>query len=73
MNPFKKRIEQYIIFTFKFNLKLLTKPSHIFIDATFKVAPNNFYQLLNILVHIEKDKFTIPIIHVLMSNKSFLS
>ena len=70
INPIKNRLEQYIIFTSKYNLKFLSKASHIFIDATFKVAPKNFYQLINTLVHIEKDKFAIPIVNVLMSNKS---
>ena len=73
INPEKNRFEQYIIFTSILNLKFLTKATNIFIDATFKVAPKSFYQLLNILVHIEKESFTIPIIHVLMSNKSLLS
>ena len=42
-NPQKKRIEEYIIFTTKYHLKILSKATHIFIDATFKSAPPKFY------------------------------
>ena len=72
-NPIKKRIEQYIIFSSKFQLKFLIDATHIFIDATFKIAPKNFYQILNILVHNDKTKFTIQVAFILMINKSYLN
>ena len=59
------------MFTSKYNLKILPLASYIFINATFKLAPKDFYQILNILIFIENDKFTMPVCHVLMTNKSF--
>ena len=63
---------QFII-TFFFNLKFFSNCSHIFIDATFKVAPKKFYQVLNILVLDDADKFIMPIAHMIMTNKSYHS
>ena len=70
-NPIKNRIEQYIIFSSKFQIKFLIDATHIFIDATFKIAPKNFYQILNILAHNDKTKITIPVAFILMTNKSY--
>ena len=42
------RQESFIIVTSYFNLNFFSKASHIFFDATIKVAPKNFYQILNI-------------------------
>lgn len=42
-------------------------------DATFKVAPTNFYQLFNVLVYLEEEKICIPFVFVLMTSKSFLA
>lgn len=42
-------------------------------DATFKVAPKNFYQLFNVLVYLEEEKICIPFVFVLMTSKSFLA
>ena len=74
MNPSKKwKLEKYIILTSIFQFLFLTKATNIFIDATFKVAPKNFYQVLNIMVYEEKKKFTMPVVHILMSSKSYYS
>ena len=56
------RQEAFIILTSYFNLKFFSHPSHIFIDATFKIAPQNFYQVLNILICDDNNnnKFVIP-------------
>ena len=54
------RVEEYIIITSKFHLNFLAKVSYIFVDATFKIAPKNFYQVLNILGYEEETKFTMP-------------
>lgn len=67
------RVEEYIIITSKFHLNFLAKVSYIFVDATFKIAPKNFYQVLNMLGYEEETNFTMPIAHVLMTNKSYLS
>jgi hypothetical protein len=74
LNPSKNyRFEKYIILTSIFQLLFLSKASDIFIDATFKVAPQNFYQILNIMIYEESKTFTIPIAHVLMPGKSYYS
>ena len=68
-NPIKNRIEQNIIFSSKFQLKFLIDATHIFIDATFKIVPKNFYQILNILAHNDKTKFTIPVAFILITKQ----
>ena len=74
LNPSKNnRLEKFIILTIIFHLLFLKNSSHIFIDATFKVAPKNYYQILNILIYEEKNSFIFPVAHIIMSNKSFLS
>ena len=72
-NPQKNRIEQFIIFSSKFQLKILTEATNLFIDATFKVAPKNFYQVLNILAYNDNTKFIAPVCFILMTNKSYNS
>ena len=47
--------------------------SHLFIDATFKIAPKNYYQILNIIGYDETKNFNMPVFHIIMSNKSFES
>ena len=74
LNPQKKfREESYILFTTLWQLKLIEKSKQIFIDATFKISPKGYYQLLNIFANIDDNNFEIPLIHVLMTNKSYLS
>ena len=65
------RQESFIIVTSYFNLNFFSKASHIFFDATFKVAPKNFYQILNILVLEEESNLVFPAAHVIMTNKSY--
>ena len=71
--PNKNRIEEYVIFSSKYHLILLSNGTQIFMDATFKVAPTNFYQLFNVLVYLEEEKICIPFVFVLMTSKSFLA
>ena len=47
--------------------------SHLFIDATFKIEPKNYYQILNIIGYDETKNFNMPVFHIIMSNKSFES
>ena len=72
-NPKKNRIEQFIIFSSKFHLQFLGETTHLFVDATFKIAPKNFYQVLNILSRNEKTNFTVPVAFVLMTSKTYES
>jgi len=74
LNPEKNnRLESLILFTSEIQLKKLEKAEQIFMDATFKVCPKNFYQLFNIIISIEEGKFIFPAIHVLMTHKSEFS
>ena len=51
INPSKKsRLEAFIIITSIFLLKLLINITDIYIDVTFKIAPQNYYQILNIIL-----------------------
>ena len=47
--------------------------SYLFIDATFKIAPKNYYQILNIIGYDKTKNFNMPVFHIIMSNKSFES
>ena len=49
-------------------LSKLNSSTDIHFDATFKIVPRLFYQLLTIFIHI--NQLTIPALHVLMTNKS---
>lgn len=42
------KLEKYIIFTSKFQVKLIQKCTQIYIDGTFKSCPKNYYQIINI-------------------------
>ena len=69
----KNRLESFIIITSFFLLKFLMNISHLFIDATFKIAPKNYYQILNIIGYDKTKNFNMPVFHIIMSNKSFES
>ena len=74
LNPEKKnRREMIIIFSSEIQLKKLEKAKQIFMDATFKSCPKNFYQLFNILVDIDQGKIVFPVAHILMTHKSSYS
>ena len=64
------KLEKYVIFSSDFQLNLFIEINELFIDATFKICPPNWYQLLNIFGYIEKRKFYLPMGHILMNSKS---
>ena len=43
---------------------------HLFIDATFSVAPKPFYQCLVVMIYDDTLQIYIPILYILMTNKS---
>ena len=65
--------QNYIILLSGTQLKFLENTNQIFIYCTFKSSPKNFYQIMNILAKPVDYDHIIPIIHVLMSNKSYYS
>ena len=42
-------------------------------DATFRTSPHKYYQLFNILIDVDLDKLIFPVLHVIMSHKSYYS
>ena len=73
LNRKNKRSEIFIILSINFHLLFLYKTSHIFIDETSKLTPLNYYQIFNILIYEDNNKFIFPIAHIIMTNKYFLS
>ena len=54
----------------EFQIIFFSQISEIFIDGTFKVAPKNWYQLLNIFGYDKTHKFFMPLAFVILSSKS---
>ena len=50
------RVEKYLIFSSVFQPNCFKEVSELFIDGTFKIAPKNWYQLVNIIGFIEDKK-----------------
>ena len=66
----KLKIENYMIFTSPFQIRLLAQSTQIFIDATFRVCPHQFYQLLIIHSFDNVSFLYIPCVFILMTSKS---
>ena len=66
----KKRLEKYIIFMSEFQINFFNEVSELFVDGTFKVAPKNLYQLLNIFGYDKKHNFYMPLTFIILSSKS---
>ena len=49
-----KRIEKYIVLMAEFQINFFQNVDELFIDGTFKVAPKNWFQLLNIFGYEKK-------------------
>ena len=54
----------------EFQINFFSQISEIFIDGTFKVAPKNWYQLLNIFGYDKTHKFFMPLAFIILSSKS---
>ncbi len=48
----------------------LTNAQSLFIDATFSIAPKPFYQCLVVMIFEETLQIYLPILYILMTNKS---
>ena len=66
----KKRLEKYIIFMSEFQINYFIDIKEYFIDGTFKIAPKNWYQLLNIFGYDPTHKFYMPMAYIVLSSKS---
>ncbi|KAK4881108.1 hypothetical protein RN001_004427 [Aquatica leii] len=60
--------DRFLIFGTELNLQLLTNSRHWFMDGTFRTVPSLFYQLYS--VHGFQDRLSVPLIYVLLPNKS---
>ena len=64
---------RFIIFTCDHNLRLMAQHRHWGMDGTFKVTPSQFYQIFIfhiILPAIGSSRHSLPMVYVLMKNKT---
>ena len=54
----------------EFQLNFFTQIEELFIDGTFKIAPKNWYQVLNIFGYNKKINFYMPLAYVVLNSKS---
>ena len=73
INAEKNRNEGYIIFSSKTQMEFLNKAKQIYIDATSKSCPKNYYQILNINIKTKNSNKIIPIFNIIMTNKTYIS
>lgn len=66
-------MEHLIFITTTFQLNLLSECNIIFIDGTFRSAPKSFYQVLNMIGHLNAKNLLLPIASIIMKNKSEIS
>lgn len=58
------------MFASPFQLKLYGEIDEIFIDGTFKVSQNHWFQLLNIYRYIKNKNIYLPLTYGLLSSKN---
>ena len=63
-------IERIMGFGNPYIVNYLSNSKHLFIDATFAIAPKPFYQCLVVMSFEETLQIYIPILYILMTNKS---
>ena len=54
----------------EFQINFFSEVNELFVDGTFKVAPKNWYQLLNIFGYDNKHNFYMPLAFIILSSKS---
>lgn len=62
--------QEFVILANNPMLKHLSAAKQWFLDATFKVAPQNFKQILNIIIYIPHLNIYYPACHIFMSHKT---
>ena len=73
INLKSKKLERIIYFSSIFQLKLFEECNEIFIDGTFKMAPKNYYQILNFLGYLDTKNIYVPLMHVLLTSINNIS
>ena len=64
----RENMDRILLFGTAKSTNLLTENVHWFIDGTFKIVPDLFYQ--HVTIHCLVNKRTIPYIYALLPNKS---
>ena len=65
--------DEIIVLGSKFFIKILADATRWYVDATFKVTPRGFYQLLIIMCNHEPTNKYIPCLFLLMTSKNEVS
>ena len=55
------KLENFIIFSTPFHIKLFSEPQQIFIDGKFKSFPHNYYQILKIIISTKNNNNYFPL------------
>ena len=71
INPKNNKLEKILFFGTKFQLNLLGESEELYIDGTFKMSPKNYYQILNVWGYLKRKKIYVPLIHILMTSKTY--
>lgn len=57
INPKTKKLERIILFSTLFQINLFSECKELFIDGTFKMVPQKYYQILNFLGFLSQKKY----------------
>ena len=74
INPNKNnRQEKFIIFTSLYQVKYFVNSTEIYTDINYKICPNGYYQILNIISYNKDIKKYLPVFTIPMTFKSKLA
>lgn len=68
---YKNRFGKYVIFSSLYQMKIASECNDFFLDGTFKTAPKDYYQILNIWGYKKNNNVFLPLANILLSHKSF--
>lgn len=66
-----KRTELYYILANEFQINLFESCDYLFVCATFKTAPERFYQILNIIGYLSNTGNSFPLMNISMISNIF--
>jgi len=69
----QKQVDEIVILGSKFFIKIASEANKWFLDATFKVCPNRYYQLLILICNHEFTNTNVPCLYILMTSKEQVS
>ena len=65
------KIQHFVIFTCIFLIKIFITSKQLYIDATFKITPKAFFQILIIIAKAPITKLNIPCFNVPMTGENY--